>query len=124
MPPIETDCRNDYLVLWTPAGHTRTGDAKFTGATQLSVRWEDRVFSDRPLKSNEEEYDAKIIVAQDIEVGTLFWKGKTTDLPSPLSDIDSLYEVTSFRKVPDLKGRHIRRICLVKKWSDTIPTIV
>jgi|TARA_R110000824_G_scaffold89320_4_gene219050 hypothetical protein len=124
MPPIETSDRHDYLVIWTSAGHTRTGDKTVNTGTQLQVRWEDEISGNRPDKSDEEQYDAKIIVAEDVAIGSIVWQGMLTDLPIPIPTVTSLYEVISFKKVPDVKGRNLRRICLVKKWSNTLPTIV
>jgi len=124
MPPMESSDRNQFGVMWAPAGHTRTGDKKVSAGVELGLRWEDATETNRPNKSDEEQFDAMIVVGQDILVGSIFWKGKSDDLPSPVTDVTNLYEVIIFRKIPDVKGRNFRRTCLLKKWSDTLPTIV
>jgi len=124
MPPIETSDRHQYAVLWSPAGHTRTGDKKINTGVELSVRWEDEISGNRPKKSDEEQYDALIVVAEDIEIGSIVWEGELTDLPVSIPTVTSLYEVINFKKVTDVKGRNIRRVCHLKKWSNTLPTIV
>lgn len=125
MSTPETNDRHQFAVVWTAAGYTRTGDKKVSAGTQLSVRWEDNPSfgSRRGDKDDETEVDAKIVVAEDVAVGSIVWEGKTADLPTPVTDVTSLYEVVNFSRIPDVKGRHIRRVCGLKKWSDALPEL-
>jgi len=123
MPPMESSNLNQQAVMWGPNGHTQTGDKKVLAGIELDVRWEDLAFTDRPLKGDEAEFDAKVVVRQDVAVGSIFWQGKESELPDPVTTVDTLYEVTSFRKTPDVKGRNFRRVCYLNKWSDTLPAI-
>jgi len=124
MPPMESTCRNQFAVMWVPSGHTRTGDKTVSAGVELGVRWEDATETNRPNKSDEEQFDAMVVVNQDVVVGSIFWKGKEEDLPDPVTNATNLYEVIRFIKTPDVKGRNFRRTCLLKKWSDTLPDIV
>lgn len=121
----ETNDRHQFAVVWAAAGYTRTGDKKVSAGTQLSVRWEtgSSYGGRRGDKDDETETDAVMIVAEDVAVGSIVWEGKTTGLPTPVTDVASLYEVVELTKIPDVKGRRIRRVCGLKKWSDALPEL-
>lgn len=123
MPSNEESCRHQFAVMWTPNGHNMQGDKQINAGTELGVRWEDAPSNPRNSKGDEEEFDARIMVNQDVTLGSIFWQGQTSDLPTPVTDVSNLYEVVEFIKTPDVKGRNFRRVCLLKKWSDTLPTI-
>lgn len=126
MSTPETSDRHEFAVVWAPAGFSGTGDKRVSAGVEKSVRWESEPSfgSSRSQKGSETEADAKIVVGEDIEVGSIVWEGKSADLPTPVTDVTDLYEVVNFRKVPDVKGRQHRRFCLLKKWSDQLPAIV
>jgi hypothetical protein len=123
MRKIESSDRHQYAVMWVPSGYSQTGDKTVSEGTELAVRWEDNVSSRRPDKGDEIEFDARIVINQDITVGSLFWLGKESELPDPVTEVTRLFEVVEFRKTPDVKGRNYRRVCYLKKWSNTLPTI-
>lgn len=123
MKKIESSDRHQYAVMWVPSGYTQTGDKEVSEGVELSVRWEDNISSPRPEKGDEVQFDARIVVNQDIELGSLFWLGKEEELPDPVSSVTKLYEVIDFKSVPDVKGRNFRKVCLLKKWSNTLPDL-
>jgi hypothetical protein len=124
MPSMETSNLNQHAVVWSPNGHSRTGDKKVNAGIELKVRWEDLTLTDRPSKGDEQQYDARVIVKQDVDIGSIFWQGKESELPDPVTNVDTLYEVIEFRKTPDVKGRNFRRVCYLSKWSNTLPDVV
>lgn len=122
MPYVEESCLHQKAIIWTVSSFSRTGEKTVSSGTELSVRWEDMKLLEKQ-KGETEQFDAVVIVAQDVDPGTLIWEGGTADLPSPLSDITDLYEVKQFSKVKDIKGRAIRRVCGLMRYSDTMPTV-
>lgn len=70
------------------------------------------------------ELVADLEVDRELPIGTILWKGKLSELPSPHPTImPDLMKVESFREVYDVKGRHSRKGVDVSAYSDTLPTV-
>ena len=123
MPPMEASHRFQKAVIWTESSADEYGRKTLATGTELTVRWEDASIFPRPELSEEEELDATLVVNQVVALGSIIWKGQLTDLPSPVSSTTDLFEVIRFSEIPDIKGREIRYLCGLQKYSDTIPTV-
>lgn len=125
MPPIETADRHQKAVLW------RARDGRFDSdgqvileyPVQIQVRWEEVTGEIVQSLTGTYQVDAKVVVGYDVPVGSVLWKGSLKELPSPSSRITDLKQVVSFRKTPDLKRRHFRRVVKVARYSDTVPLV-
>jgi hypothetical protein len=60
--------------------------------------------------------DVTAVVDQDVPLGSAFWEGAVEDLPSPQVPNQDVYEVVTFTKTPDRRGRDFyREITLIRK---------
>jgi len=102
VPVQETDYRNHKAVFWEADGYDTYGEPKVGTATEINVRWDESKSESLDALGNVIALDVTVVVAQDIAVGSLMWLGEKADLPSPVTN---LYQVKTFSKVPDVKGR-------------------
>lgn len=126
MPSIESACRNQFAVMWVEDSTSpdKHGRKLLVAGVEIQVRFESVDVFTRPPKGDEEELVKKMVVNQDIALGTIIFEGKSTDLPVPVTDVTGLFEVVEFPSIPDVKGREVRRVCGLKKFGDTLPTLV
>lgn len=120
--PMESDCLEQRAVLWAKTGYDNYGSPTVsTVGEEIDVRWENKVQDVLDPQGNTISADATVVVDQDITVGSQMWEGKLQDIPGtqeiPTSDIR---EVIAFSKVPDIKGRNVRRVAMLKRLSDTL----
>lgn len=120
MPAIETANRKQKAVLWAASGHDDYGEPKVNSAVELSVRWTEGREETTDAQGEVVSYDATVRVDREIAVGSVLWKGKLADVPSPTSD---LFRVVARKTVPDLKGRDFERIVFLKRLSESLPTL-
>ena len=122
MPSLETSCRNQKAVLWVAndlAG--ADGEPTIAAATEIDVRWENVQDQITDSQSNLVEITAKVIVNVDVAIGSVLWLGSLEDIADPPVDLS---QVVGFKKTPDIKGRHFRRVLMLKRLGNTLPTIV
>lgn len=122
MPPIETDLRNQWCVLWPLEGHDSYSEPLLGEPVELRVRWEDRPRDITSPQSVALEYDATIVINRRIEVGSQMWLGTLDDWygeGSAGKDV-GLVEVVEYTETPDLKNRHTRRVVYVRRYRDTL----
>jgi hypothetical protein len=120
MPSIETDCRHQKAVYWAASGTDIEGEVTLAAAVELSVRWENTDTQVLDAQGNPVAISAVVVVDRDIPVGSIFWEGKQSALPSPVTD---LLRVEEFKSIPDVKGRNSRKTVLLSKYSDTLPDL-
>jgi len=72
---------------------------------------------DTPINVN-----GRIVVDLDIAEGSLVREGKVADLPDDVTD--GILEVIAFDKTADIKVRDYRRVCTIRKYKSSLPTIV
>jgi hypothetical protein len=128
MPPIESIDRHQYAVLWPAEAVNEMGEVTVGDPVQIKVRWEDKQTQALNNEGNVVKLDALVVVNQDITKGSKMLLGKLTDLPSgvgtgpDVNDIPGLMEVQIFTSVPDIKGRHKRRVVGLRRFRDELPS--
>lgn len=124
MPDIESDCREQDAVIWQANGFDDDGEVTIGSASDNKVRWQHVEDEVTDVNGNNVAIDALVVTAIDVVVGSIMWEGKIADLPgtgeTPTSNI---YRVVKFKKTPDVKGRKFRRVSMLEKYSDTLPTV-
>lgn len=100
--------------MWPFTGYDSYGQPTVGQPVQIPVRW---IFEKREAvdpKGNTITLDGTVIVARDIDIGSHMWLGELADWYGTGSGSnfpdELLYEVKTFQKTPDIKGRAIRRI--------------
>jgi hypothetical protein len=130
MPAFETIDRNDDAVIWAalatgnPSDFDESGERKVSAGAAIKVRWS---FVNREAvdpKGNTIAIDVDLIVNQDVTIGSVFWLGLLSALPSPVTDVTNLYQCVTFEKLDDLRGRVSKRSCGLVRYSNDLPTIV
>ena len=125
MPNIESSCRFQKAVWWAMTGtaYDNYGEPLVSDPVEIDVRWENVRKDILDPQGNTVEVDAVVVVDRDMSVGDILWLGTLYDLPgtseTPTLDIR---EVVSFSSIPDLKGRYYRRVVMLKRLSDELPT--
>ena len=121
MPPLETDCLNEYAVLWAAAGtFDNQGQHELAAAVQISVDWHTRDGSTLDQNGNEIKTEADVVVDRDIPIGSILWEGKLAGVANPPVD---LYKVVARNRSKDVKGVETRRVVKLVRYSDKLPPL-
>lgn len=123
MPAIETEGANQFAVLWAYSAPDSHGQPTVEAAVEIAARWEWGQRQVMTAESTPITCDASVMVDQEIAMGSLLWQGELADLPDPVEDV-VLYEVVGKDTTPDVKGRSFQRNVFVRKWRESLPTIV
>ena len=118
---LETSSLHQTAVLWELSSYDSKGEPTVSAPEEISVRWEyvsALILSDvdAPVPRNGEVW-----LDQAVTPGSILWKGCLEDLPDPATD---LYEVIQYDEVPDVKGRFVERIATVRRYRNSLPTVV
>jgi hypothetical protein len=122
MPAPELNGRHQKAVLWEKVGLDNYGNPTLDASpVEIVVRWEEGRSESIDDNGNPIGVDAQVIVAQEIPVGSIMWRGALANLPNPPT---GLKQVISYNETPDIKGRvTFRKVSLVR-YSETLPTTV
>lgn len=126
MPAPELANRKQKAVLW-PAIEVGVrnddyGDHKVSSdKVQINVRWEEKRREAVGALGNSIAIDATVVVDREIAVGSIMWLGKKDDLATPPVN---LKEVADYQEIPDVKNRKRRRVVLLVRYSNELPTLV
>lgn len=120
MPTPEDSHRNQKAVLWEVSGVDDYGRRTVSAAEEVMVRWESSTPQPSNPRSNAVHADAIAVVGQAIAVDSIMWLGALDDVADPPVD---LMVVVDYSEVPDVKGRKIRRVVQLRRYSDSLPTI-
>lgn len=124
MPSFTKAHLKDDAVLWTKTGnYSDDGKVLLNSAVAIKVRWEQKSGEFISPDGATIGYDDVVYVNQEIEEGSIMWKGKLEDLPSPNSSITDLRQVIKYEGIPDVKGRVQMRRVILMKHSDSLPTV-
>lgn len=115
----------DDAVLWSAAQtFSDQGRMQVNSAIEIRCRWEEKTGEIINERGETIGFSDVLLVKQDIEEGSIMWRGKISDLPSNLSELTGLRQVIKFAKIGDIKGRVFYRRVMLMKYHDTLPTIV
>lgn len=108
-------------VLWAYYDTDGNGEPRVSDPVEIDCRWED--ITSQMLSENGEpvQIEAEVFVDQAIAVRSVIWKGSLEDLPSTPT---ALKEVYAYVEVPDIKGRKFDRLVLVRRFRESLPTVV
>jgi len=121
MPPIETFHRHQTAVLWAANGTDNNGRRTVAAPVEIKVRWEDGAIESILPDGDPVLLDANVVVAQEVPMGSIMRKGTLASVPTPPTN---LMEVNQRRYTPDLKDRKTRRVLMLIRFKDKLPTIV
>lgn len=119
---VETTARHQDATLWHKYGDDRYGEPTVSSPVDVVVRWVERRGQIIGKDDTVIKIDGRVVVALDVEEGSLFRLGKVEDLPSPVAD--GLMEVVGFDKTADLKNRSNLRVCLIRKYKSSLPAVI
>lgn len=125
MVDIETMERHDKAIYWAASGKNRYGKITVASPIDLDVRWE---YVNREIVGPQGEVvrvDAVVVVDRVILDGSIMWKGSLKDIPgtseTPTSNIMT---VIGFGEIPGIKGRKVRRVVYLQRYSDNMPEVI
>lgn len=123
MPALESyyHDRPHYAVLWTLVRYDRFGAPVVVTnpeAIELRVRWNDVFKQIVDPKGNIITIDAQVVVAVDIPVGSVMWKGRLDDVINSSTLPTNYRAVIGFNGTSDLKGRETFREVFLSRQGD------
>lgn len=146
MPAIETMHCHDDALLWEVVGYGADGQPVIESEpTAIKCRWEEEYKEVVDRKGNSVLSVAKVVVKEDIPVGSILFLGTladymTTELGLGQGGVlqlsqggnllintagggkgTDLHQAVVKTKVADLKGRNNRRWLRLIRWGDTLP---
>ncbi len=68
-------------------------------------------------KGNSVDIEARVVVAQDVPIQSLMWKGCLADWTGE----GDVMEVVGKATDPDIKGRNYRRLLLLRRFRSALP---
>jgi hypothetical protein len=113
--------RRQDAVLWAVAGRDKYSAPKVSSPIALKVRWLDKQTETLDADNNVIQSDVMVKANREIKIGSILWKGKLADVPSPATD---LYQVIQSRSVTNIKNRETRYTVFLIRYSNTLPTVV
>jgi len=117
--PLETHGRKQKAVLWAADGFDDYGEPKVDAAEQIDCRWENVNREVAGPNGTPIAIEAEVVVDKAVAVGSRMWLGELKDYTAA----DTKLVVVAQREIPDVKARHFRRVCLLARASDTLPTL-
>ncbi len=125
MPAFETMDLNDWLVLWEKAGNDGYGNPTLAAPVQIRCRWIEGQTEFTGPNGVPIAINATIVVARDIPVDSIVWKGRLQDMPGTgYVPTGGLMQIKGKRTTDDIKGRNTRRTVMAARFNDTLPARV
>lgn len=112
--------RNQKAVLWPITGYDAASEPTFGSPRQIMVRWVDSDTMLQGAKTENVRQIAMVVVGEDVEIGSLMWKGALADFTNDGGN--KIGMVAFFKKTPDLKGRTFRRKADLHAYKGTVPS--
>lgn len=119
--PLETSELNQRAVLWAASGTDNYGEHTVNAATEIAARWESGLAEAVGAQGAVIASSGTVVVDREIAVGSILWKGKLCDVPTPKTN---LHQVIDYQETPDVKARNYRRVVTLARYSDELPGIV
>lgn len=123
MPAPETNARHQKAVIWPALGYDTDGRVKVGAPEEITVRWVTHRGEATDGLGHTISLDARVVVNQEVRVGSVMWLGCLADWVGTGSggDDSELHRVVRFNHTKDIKGRAIRRTCDLRRESDSLP---
>ena len=125
MPSLQTLARRHYAVLWPVVGIDDNGNPRVSAPREIKVRWED---DDHQTRAQKGTADVALLVGERLVEGSLLWRGRLADVPSPeiaenFSNV-VVYQVIDIKEVPALKGPNKSITAFAMRHSTKIPQVL
>lgn len=117
----EKRSRYQKAVHWPLYGYDGNGEPTVSSPQEITCRWEDVTRQIMGDNGTPIAIDAEVWVDTDVAEGSMMWKGQLIDLPDPATDI---MEVVGHDEIPDVKGRVSETVLYLKRYRDSLPTVV
>lgn len=121
MPDVTVINLRQKAVLWPIPGRDRYGQPELGTAQEISCRWEGQTSASISDQGSPHNRSVTVHTAIAVDLGSLMWLGRLVDLPTSDYEED-LYEVVSFQKTPDIKGKHPKYTLSLQKYRASLPT--
>lgn len=118
MPAVEIRGLKQKAVLWRIAGYSSDGNPTVYNPEEINTRWEDGDSQILGKDGSPISINASIMVEEEIDVGSLLWKGTLASLPASPSPI---VEVMGLEIVPDVKIRKYQRTLSCSRYGKPLP---
>lgn len=112
---------NQFAVLWAFSTLDNYSEVKVSSPIQICCRWEFDRSEFLDDTSSQQAVAAELWVDRSIAIGSILWKGKKKDLPSPVT---ALYQVVEYVEIPGIKARGFERRVLLSRYKESLPTVV
>jgi len=122
MPAIEAQNRFQKATLWAKYGTDRNGEVTVSSPVNIKVRWDAGLSATVDQTGTTTAKNGTVIVNQDVTEGSILRLGEVCSLPTPVTD--GLFEIMSFKKTPDVKGRKFARSAEIRRYKGQLPTVV
>lgn len=109
MPGPEYRDRYQYACLWEKNGVNTYGVATHDDPIEIRVRWNDTKSENRDPQSENQAFDAQVVVFRDIEIDSLMWLGRLSALGTDLTPAADWMQVVKVTGAKDIKGRNQQR---------------
>jgi hypothetical protein len=112
---IIDDMRQQTAVYWPPAGRDDYNRMAYGAPRELRVRWVDTTETVLNTKGQTKVSKSKVYVGEDVQEDGVLWPGKLADVPAerladPLRGNFGAWEISAFKRVPDLDAEDFLRI--------------
>ena len=140
MPPLERMDLLDVAVFWPLKMVDGYTEPIVGSPVELSVRWVHQESVVLTPDGQTIAVDSTVVCDDDVEqfapqggpfwvgiINGIFWQGSLLDLPGtgfPGLPVNSIMQCKSYQRTEDIKARHVRRVCGLLRFNDTMPTIV
>lgn len=113
--------RKQKAVYWAFSDFGTDGEPNVSIPVELDVRWEHGLSQEINPNTTPVAVDATVWVDRSIAVHSVMYKGSLEDLPDTP---DEIWEVVGYAEIPDVSGRRPERAVFVRKFADSLPTVV
>lgn len=127
MPDLDVVDLDEPALLWRATGTTRQAEPIIGPVCQIDVRWVNRKSISYDPEGNTIGVDATIAACVDIPIHSIMWEGALDDVSGtayPPVPTSGLMEVVTGNRAKDLRARSTRREYGLKRFNDTLPTVV
>lgn len=115
--------RRQKAVYWSFAGLDQYGNPTVNSAIELSVRWEYGIAQEIKPNTDPQAVDATVWVDREVPLGSMLRKGKLSELGA-VDTPDKILEVIEYQEIPSVQATMFERIVLVRRFAETLPTVV
>lgn len=128
MPALEVLDLKGKAVLWAVLRYDRQGNPVLAPPVEIPVRWEEAQTDSLDPQGQQIVVDVIMATNRNIVNGSLLWEGSLDDLEeeagTAMVPAANIYELVTRNRGDDLKGRSRRFEFGLKRFKDTLPTVV